>query len=525
MSGSGVEAPTRRKVRFGLWTWVAFALIAVVLFYTVVLALNWPFTKQALISTLQERSLRQVTFDRFQNTYFPPGCVAEGVRFLHIKHKERPPLLSIRKLVVQDSYPELLLFRHRLSVVRVVGLHVIIPPAEPTGEPSPIMPLTYSKSATSLPIGAVFADGAILELQTRTPGKRPFRMNISRLALHNVSANTPITFDVTLNNSDLPGEIRSTGAWGPWNPQQPGITPVHGEYVYRNANLAAFPVISGTLNSNGKFSGKLSRIYARGIVRIADFQVKDTSHRRRVNAAYQAVIDGTDGNVFLNQATAQFDHTTLAFNGSVASEKAEPGKAVSLDVASDGARIEDLIDLFIASPRPPMTGGIRLHGHIDLPPGGAALLERVKIEGAFGVDASKFTDRQTERELARLSVSAIKGDKEEDRENPQTVFSDVAGQVNATDGVAHLSHISFSVPGAKALLSGTFSLMNYQTNLQGVLITKGNVADATTGIKSLFVKVLTPFFKKKHRVKAVPFKITGPYGHTSIALNPGSKPR
>jgi len=525
MSGSGVEVPTRQKRRFGLWTWVAIALAAVVLFYTVVLALNWPFTKQALISTLQERSLRQVTIDRFHKTYFPPGCIAEGIRFLHIKHKERPPLLTIRKLVVRDSYPQLLLFRHSLSVVRVIGLHVIVPSREPAGEPSPMMPLTYSNSATSLPIGVVFADGALLEFQTRAPEKRPFRMSISRLALHDVGANTPITFDVTLNNSDLPGEIRSMGAWGPWNPKQPGITPVHGEYVYRNANLAAFPVVSGTLNSQGKFSGELSRIYARGTVRIADFQVKDTSHRRQVSAAYRAVVDGTDGNVFLNQASAQFDHTTLVFNGSVAGEKAEPGKAVSLDVSSDGARIEDLIDLFIASPRPPMTGGIRLHGHIDLPPGSAALLERVKIEGAFGVDASQFTDRQTEQELARLSVSAVKGDKEEDRENPQTVLSDVAGQVNASGGVAHLSHVSFNVPGAKALLSGTFSLMNYQTNLQGLLITKGNVADATTGIKSLFVKVLTPFFKKKHRAKVVPFKITGPYGQTSIALNPGSKPR
>lgn len=524
MLPSGVEAFTRRKARFGLWTWVALALIGVVLFYTVVLWLNWPFTKQALTDTLQERSLRTVTIDRFRDTYFPPGCVAEGVRFLHVRNKNRPPLLSIGKLVIEDSYPGLLLFRHRLTVVRVVGLHLVVPAAEPAGEPSPMMPLTYSKSSKSLPIDTIFADGAILEFQSHSPGKQPFRMNVSRLALHNVGSDTPITYDVTLNNSDLPGEIRSTGAWGPWKPKQPGMTPLHGKYVYRNANLAAFPAISGALNSNGKFSGNLSRVFARGTAEITDFQVKDTSHRRRVRARYEAIIDATNGNVVLNRVVTEFDRTSLVFDGSIAGEKPKPGKVVSLDVSSSGARIEDLIDLFISSSRSPMTGDIRLHGHIVLPPGAAPLLERVSIEGAFGVEASKFTDRQMERELARLSVSAIEGDKEEDRENPQTVLSNVDGQVDATDGVARLSHVSFTVPGAKALLSGTFSLTNYNSNLSGLLITKGDVSDATTGIKSFLVKALTPFFRKRHHTKVVPFKISGPYGKTSIKLNPGSKP-
>ncbi len=256
MPPSSVESPARSHVRFGIWLWTALALAGVIMFYTVVLALNWPFTKQALIDTLQQRSLRQVMIYRFHSTYFPPGCVAEGISFLHIKHKNRPPLLSIQKLVIEDRYPELLTFQHRLTTVRVIGLHVTIPPAEPAGEPSPAMPLTYSKSGASMPIDALFADGAVLDLLSGTPGKPAFRITVSRLALHNLASDTPVTYDVTLNNSDLPGEVRSTGAWGPWNPKQPGATPIRGEYVYRSANLAAFPAISGTLNSTGKFNGQ-----------------------------------------------------------------------------------------------------------------------------------------------------------------------------------------------------------------------------------------------------------------------------
>lgn len=139
------------------------------------------------------------------------------------------------------------------------------------------------------------------------------------------------------------------------------------------------------------------------------------------------------------------------------------------------------------------------------------------------MSGSKFTDRQTERELARLSVSAIKGDREEDKENPQTVLSNLAGHVDAKQGTAYLSQISFQVPGAHAFLQGTFNLIDYRSDLNGVLVTKGDVADATNGFKSSLVKAISPFFKKKSKAKIVPFKITRAYGETAISLNPGSK--
>jgi hypothetical protein len=139
------------------------------------------------------------------------------------------------------------------------------------------------------------------------------------------------------------------------------------------------------------------------------------------------------------------------------------------------------------------------------------------------VAGSKFTSPRTERELARLSVSAVKGDKEENREDPQTVLSDLTGEVNAGNGTAHLSHISFRVPGAHAKVDGTFGLIDHRADLRGILITKGEVSDATNGFKSFLVKAITPFFRRKQHVKLVPFKITGPYGHTSVSLNLGSK--
>ncbi len=518
---SGQESDGHRHSR--LWLWTAIAFGAAILFYGIVFALNWPFTKQALIDTLQERSLRQVTIDRFRDTYFPPGCIAEGIRFLRIKHKEKPPLITIQKLILEDSYTHLLTFQHRLSTVKVLGLHVIVPPQEPAGEPSPMMPLTYSNSRNTLVIDTMLADGAVLDLLSANAGQQTVRIVVNKLKLRNIGTNTPVVYSLITQNSEPPGQIRSTGSWGPWNPKQPGTTPVQGQYTYNNVNLAVFEAISGTLNSKGQFRGTLGHVAVNGTANVADFQLKDTSHKRQLNTQFQAIVDGTNGDVFINRVITEFNRTLLIFKGSISGQKGIKGKAVTLDVSSQHARIEDLLDLFISAPTAPMSGDIELYGNIGLPPGPEPFLERLKIDGGFGMAGSKFADRQTERELARLSVSAIKGDKEEDKENPQTVLSNVTGGVSANQGTAHLSQISFRVPGAHATLDGTFGLINHRVDLQGVLLTKGDVSDATTGFKSFLVKAISPFFKRPRHVKRVPFKITGPYGKTNISLNLSKK--
>src|SRR5579884_2017250 len=72
--------------------WLTKAIIRTLLCATIlvgiallVLSLIWPFTEQALIDILQKRSVRSVTIDHFRITYFPPGCVAQGISFLHRK--------------------------------------------------------------------------------------------------------------------------------------------------------------------------------------------------------------------------------------------------------------------------------------------------------------------------------------------------------------------------------------------------------------------------------------------------------
>src|SRR5450755_552055 len=71
----------------------------------VVLAMHWPFTKQAVIKSLQEASSSTVEIADFHGTYFPfPGCIAEGVTFRRTSDQNAPPLITVGKLTVQSSF-------------------------------------------------------------------------------------------------------------------------------------------------------------------------------------------------------------------------------------------------------------------------------------------------------------------------------------------------------------------------------------------------------------------------------------
>ncbi|HEU5412128.1 MAG TPA: hypothetical protein VFW31_00160, partial [Candidatus Angelobacter sp.] len=77
--------------------------------------------------------------------------------------------------------------------------------------------------------------------------------------------------------------------------------------------------------------------------------------------------------------------------------------------------------------------------------------------------------------------------------------------------------VSFFVPGASAMMHGTYNLMNKRVDFQGKMRMEATVSKATTGAKSFFLKLLDPFFKKKNAGAEVPVSMQGTYGHTHFS--------
>jgi hypothetical protein len=233
-------------------------------------------------------------------------------------------------------------------------------------------------------------------------------------------------------------------------------------------------------------------------------------------------VDGTNGDVAIDELRAQFDRSSLLVRGTIAARDQKQGKQITLDLTCPRGRIEDFFDLFIEAPRAPLAGAFAMVAHVDVPPGPAPFLRRVRMSGDFGVAQGEFTDKTTQQGINRLSASAE--EKENLKASPdELALADVKGRGHIRNGMATLINVTFTAPGATAWLHGTYSILSYDLDLHGKLYTDGKPWTATTGFKAFVVHVITPFLKKKNDLRVVPFEITGNYHKTKVGLDLGQK--
>src|SRR4051794_20232724 len=242
------------------WLWIAGSVVVgAIAVGMIVLALHWPFTQDALRQALQEASGHRVQIRGFSSSYFPPGCTAQGVRFLRHVHPEAQPLISIDKLVIQGSFTGLIGSPKRLSAVRVIGMHMIVP-SDATNNGQDRVALNAGPGGKSLAISKITADGAMIEFLPDDPKGKPYVLKVEKLGVSDVGSGPPMSYRVVVNNTEPPGVIRSEGKFGPFNPSNVGATPVSGTYTYDNIQLDHFKSIFGLGHARGQFSGPLSRI-------------------------------------------------------------------------------------------------------------------------------------------------------------------------------------------------------------------------------------------------------------------------
>ena len=206
-------------------------LFGVIVVAVVLLAIHWPFTEKAITRALEAASGRPVQIRTFSKTYFPPGCIAEGIRFLRHKHPADPPIITVEKLVVQGSIAGMLTSPKRLSAVRVVGMRMVIPPRTPDEAPA-MVPLNSGRGGEALAISKITADDVMLEFLPEDRGKTSYLLKIDRLGITDVGSGTRMSYRATLTNTEPPGVIQSEGKFGPWNPNDVGATPVSGSFTY-----------------------------------------------------------------------------------------------------------------------------------------------------------------------------------------------------------------------------------------------------------------------------------------------------
>ena len=445
----------------------------------VLVASHWPFTRDTIVRTLQEKFSSTVELKAFHATYFTSGCIAEGVTFRRNSDRNAPAIATIEKLTIQANYWGLFRTPKRVRRVRVEGLRMFVSPSS-EGSGNEARP-TGSLEQYALIIDEIIADGAVVEFTSGEPGTEPLKFEIHKLTLNSVADDRPMSFHAVLLNPKPPGEIRTDGQFGPLQPQDVGHTLVACSYLFQHADLGVFSGIGGTLSSAGKFNGVLEHIEVEGSTDAPDFQVTRSGHAVHLKTQFHAMVNGMDGDVALQSVQAQFGRTSVVSQGEVAKKVGSVGKTVSLGGTEVQGRIQDWLRLLAKADPPALTGPMNFRTQVFVPTGNRDFIERVTLQGDFGIDAASFTSSTMQGKVDTLSQLA-EGGKEND--DPASVIENLKGHVVLKDAIATLSDLSFSVPGALAHVHGTYGLLTEQVNLHGTLQVDNKLSKGSKGMKS-----------------------------------------
>jgi hypothetical protein len=437
--------------------------------------------------------------------------IGKGIVFRLRDRPEGLPLFVVRKFTAIAN-PLGLLAGH-VSSVRLEGLDIHIPPHDDGAQRENAREASEKKPPRFV-VDEIIADGTTLTTIPRDAWKEPLTFDIRSLRLHGGGPADAMTFDAELTNAKPPGDINSSGKFGPWNRAEPGGTPVSGKYSFRDADLSVFKGIAGKLSSSGNYHGSLGHIEAAGSTDVPDFRLVIAGNPVHLTAQYNAVVDGTDGNTYLQPVIGQFGHTSLTAQGSVEGKQGEKGKTVSLDVEVRSGRLEDLLLLAVKG-QPMMRGAVQFHTGLVVPPGDVDVTQKVMLNGAFAMDSAHFSELNVQEKVNELSH---RGEGKPEESDQDTVASGFKGQFKVTKGVVTLTGLSFSVPGVGITLNGTYGLVSREMDFQGTARLAAKVSQTTTGWKSVLLRAVDPIFKRKDVGAQIPIRIKGTPDKPSFGL-------
>ena len=356
---------TRQKKWLVSGVLVFAAILAGVLISASILARRVePSIRKEAIEYLRERFDSEVELANLQ-IHVPPGlplrllfgggrgslAQVEGSHLV-LRHRGRtdvPPLFAIERFQFDVDIGALIDNPKTVSRVTLDGLEIQIPPKgeRPNlkSQSGPPETAAAKKTSTRVVIEEVLVRNARLSILPGDKTKIPLRFDIHDLRMESVGQNVAMKYEAALTNPKPNGEIHSTGMFGPWTADEPGDTPLSGEYQFKDADLSVFKGIAGILQSTGEFEGTLSTITARGQATVPDFRLKQAGNPLPLTTRFEVLVDGTNGNTELQPIVATLGTTHFTTKGFVVKHDGDKRKTISLAASMPAGNLRDVLTL------------------------------------------------------------------------------------------------------------------------------------------------------------------------------------
>lgn len=479
-----------------------------------------PHVRNQVVASVNERFHAGLSLDAFQVSVFPrPEVTGAGLAVSWHNRSDVPPLIRMGSFGASAGLFGLIGTPVRLRTVQLDRLEIHIPPGGMKGARNPNAPSPdreQDHSPVRLTIGEIVASAAQLQIASKDPAKLPRVFDIHDLHIFGYGQTDGASFRASLTNPTPKGLVATTGIFGPWNSEEPRTTPLRGKYTFSNADMNTIKGLDGTLSSHGEYSGVLERIEVTGETDTPDFSIDVAGQPVPLKTTFKAVVDGTNGNTYLEQVDARLIDSHILAKGSVVRTKDVKGRHVALDIVIDQARIEDLLKLAIKGAKAPLTGAVKVKTTFNLPAGDQDVIQRLRLAGEFALDKARFTNFNVQK---RINLLSQKGRADDSPDEAESVVSALRGRFELSNARLSFPTLTFAVPGAIVQLAGTCNLATEGLDFTGQLLLDASLSETTSGVKAVLATIAQPLFQRKGGGSRIPIKIGGTWTKPTFGLD------
>ena len=473
-----------------------------------------------VIESLSRSLQSQIELGEVRLVWFPLRLTARNLTVRHRGRTDIPPLIVVSLFTVDLKLMDLR--SSTVEHVKVDGMEVNVPPKDDaTGKrPIPRPPIDNDSQAEGarLLVRRLTATNTRLAIIPKTQGKNPRVWDIFELEMNDLGAGAPARFRAALTNPIPYGKIEAAGRFGPWDASEPGASGLEGEYTFA-ADLGTIKGLQGEVHAIGTMSGVLEQIATRGETRTANFRLTALDGGSLpLTTTYEALVDGTKGDVELKRVDIMLGHSPIHAHGLVEGTRGLKGKRVVLNLTSSKVDLAELLHL-TSKAQPPMARGIvTIDTAFDLPQGEADVLDRLALEGSFHANRLRFADAGVQEKIDTLSR---RGQGRPSDESIDNVASNVTSKFTLKNSVVTYRDLAFSVQGASITLDGTHRLQPKTLSLRGEVLLKTSASNTLTGFKKWLVKPFDPLFRKKGAGTRLVIRVEGTQDQPKVGFDLG----
>jgi hypothetical protein len=260
----------------------------------------------------------------------------------------------------------------------------------------------------------------------------------------------------------------------------------------------------------------LQNIVVDGTTDTPDFKLDRGGDSVHLTTQFHAIVDGTNGNTYLQPVDAHFLHSDVSTKGEITGTPGKKGKTITLDVDIHQARVQDVLTLAAKSDTPVLTGGLALKAKLDLPPGNIPVLQKMGLRGRFEVSNARFTPAKIKDAILQLSR---RGQGKPKDETIQDAPADFVGDFVLANSTLNFSKLEFVVSGAVAGVKGTYALRSKAIDFTGDVRLDAHVSQTMSGPKRVLLTPFNPLFAKHGAGTYLPVSIEGSTEHPEVHLD------